>query len=195
MPLPPPVIADVYKVTLAWDRDQGVEARNVFHVQSPGNTESGVATDIDTSLTGAMFSAQVDTQALHRIFVEKLDGTTASITHALAVTRTGQIVGGQPVPSTCSLISIKTARRGPRGRGRIYLGPVGETVQNAGVLAPATVTALTGAWFTFWTALESLATPQFMGIASYKHLDFNRLINISCDGVLATQRRRQQQLA
>src|SRR5258708_12104836 len=103
--------------------------------------------------------------------------------------------GGQAVPSARPPVPGRTARGGPRGRGRIYPGPVGETVQNAGVLAPATVTALTGAWFTFWTALESLATPQFMGIASYKHLDFNRLINISCDGVLATQRRRQQQLA
>jgi hypothetical protein len=121
-----------------------------------------------------------------------LDGTSAGLDGSFG--DTGGEQSGDIIPAACAIVKVRTAQRGPRGRGRVYLGPIGESAQANGILTSAIAGRMTTAWNTWASAILADAATLEFGIASYKHADFHPFDTIAVEGPLGTQRRRQTQL-
>jgi hypothetical protein len=190
---PLPVISDVFRVTLNWNRVNSVQPVNVMNVLCTGGTEAQVAAAFNAHVTSNMFQAMSTAQIVLTYDVIKLDGTSA--THTF--TQTGSAAGGstgQTIPAVAALVSFKTAHRGPQGRGRLYAGPISEVAQDGGALDPTVRTSMQSAWTAFVTAMLANSPVVIPGIASYKHATFNQLSGVTVESPVATQRRRQDQL-
>lgn len=194
--MPLPVINNVYRVTLDWDRAAGIAPRNVMHVLDFDGlrNEAAVGDDVGTLLgtIGHQFDCVSDVYTCSHLTVIKLDGTSAS--QVVAFSETSGQASGDVIPASSGVLSLRTNTRGPRGRGRLYLGPTGEGVQDNGSLGATTVTAMQSAWTTFIDDLAGLAHPLPMVVASYKHATSDYVVSVSMDTLCGTQRRRQDQL-
>lgn len=194
--MPLPVIANVFRVAIAWDRNAGVAPVNVFHVRA-----------VSASLAGDVLNTVLEVEAAHHdmweclksgttndsVTVTPLDGSSAGAVGKITGTRGAG--GGDTIPAAAFVISIRTGQRGPRGRGRLYIGPCVEDDQSNGVCATSTRDTMQTAWNDFATDLnDALTTPVHFGVASYVHSDFHESVSIVCDSIVGTQRRRQDQL-
>lgn len=198
--MPPlPTIPGVYRCVLPWQdlgSTVGVRPVNVLHVEAPTGLASDVATQFANVLgahASLMFDVLYSGLTLQTIQVLKLDGFSA----ALDVTVPGSTSGGGGggvLPQVCTVVSIKTGQRGSRGRGRVYVGPMGETQVNNGRVVTTSVTNMQSGWAAFASALQSGTPEMSLGIASYKHADFNPFTSIRIDPVVGTQRRRVEQI-
>jgi hypothetical protein len=97
-------------------------------------------------------------------------------------------------PAACYLMSFTSGQRGPRGRGRSYIGPVGEGNTDNGVTTGTANAALVDAWNTFLQALFDTDDAWVLTVASYTHSDHHPAEVITFENTIATQRRRQDQL-
>lgn len=194
--MPLPIIANVFRVTLDWARADGIAPRNVIHVEDPahGRSEGDVGTAIGAQLgaIGHQFDCVSSLYVLGSVNVLKLDGSSASVNVPFSAT-SGQ-ASGDVMPAVAGVLSLRTDQRGPQGRGRLYLGPMGEGVQSAGVLSPTVVSAMATAWETFRTNLGTLTPPLPWVVASYKHAVARDILSVTMDSLVGTQRRRQDQL-
>jgi hypothetical protein len=192
MPLnPPPVITDVFKVILRWSPGNSVTAINRLHFEATGGGNvSALHTALVAHLTTNMFDVTAAARHLQSIGITPLDGTSAE-TEFSASGLSGNGTG-QELPQVCAVVSLRTPMRGPRGRGRVYVGPVTEDATLNGAIGPASVSTMQSAWDTFNTAMTAAAFP--LVVASYKHLDDHFVTNILVDAFSGTQRRRQGKL-
>lgn len=194
--MPLPVIADVFRVTFDWSTSGGVTPRNVIHVQDLGHarSEADVGSDIGEVLGSVahLFECVKDSYTLGQLTVIKLDGSSASVVVPFSTTN-GQ-ASGDIIPASSGVLSLRTEVRGPRGRGRLFLGPVGEGAQAGGILSSGVVSDMQAAWLTAADELQSLSPGLPLVVASYKHGDAHPVSNIIMDPVCGTQRRRQTQL-
>jgi hypothetical protein len=194
--VPLPVIADVWRVTFNWTRAFGVQPRNVIHVNRTSlgaSTEEEVGTAILAAYPANLHAPIRVEHVLASLTVLALDGSSAGVD----VPGTGQTGGegsGDVIPNMCAIVSMRTAQRGPRGRGRQYVGPIVETVQNDGSLDGTIRANMLTAWEDFQSNLEAGDPPLSLCIASYKHADFHSVTNITVDPIVGTQRRRLAQL-
>jgi hypothetical protein len=122
-----------------------------------------------------------------------LDGTSATFDTPIGAAIHGGGSGGV-LPQICSVISLHTATRGARGRGRMYIGPMGETQISNGIIGSGTQNTMLTGWGDFHDDLLTKTSGTELAIASYKHGDVHPVINLRVDGVAGTQRRRQNQL-
>lgn len=197
--MPPlPVISNVFRITIPWSQIGGVSPRNIFHVLSP---DSNDVDEIVASLLGGfgdadstkMFKPMNSTVTATSLDVIPLDGTTAQQSVALGGTIGGGSTG-EMSPATAAVVSFHTARRGARGRGRMYVGPCVEGVINNGVLDSTVASTMVTAWGDFITSLPT-QTPQLsLVVASYAHADQHAVVSHRVDFLVGTQRRRQDQL-
>lgn len=191
MPLnPPPVIADLFKVELKWNPYQGVKPTNRLHFHSAAGTVSQLAAALEAHLTAGMFDPMSTGQTLTTFGITPLDGTTAEqeFTWAgIAGAATGEII-----PQGAAIVSLRTLQRGPRGRGRVYVGPVVEGEVINGALGDAAT--LQAAWIAFQAAMFAAAGAWVFEVATYKHLTSNTVTTIIADPLIGTQRRRMDQL-
>lgn len=188
-----PVIPDVSRITVNWNRNSGVMPRNVLHLRdiSGGVTALSTAWNAAKTAAGAHWWDPLPTAFnFASLDVLPLDGT--SPTTSIAVT----VAGGQSdpdfSPATAVVLSLKSSIRGPRGRGRVYLGPCSESFISDGILGTTAAANIAAAWNNFANTLQ--AHDWELGIASYVHSDFHPVVSIRCDTVLGTQKRRQDQL-
>jgi hypothetical protein len=97
------------------------------------------------------------------------------------------------VPNSAYLIHKNTAFGGRKGRGRMYWpGCYGPAIDDAGALAPATVTALTADFATWYTALAGLnLQPALLHSESVDESVLPYAItSFTVDSHIGTQRRR-----
>jgi len=193
---PIPTIPNVYRIQVEWDSTVAVTPVNVFHVRALSGTASAIGTAVATALsahTPQMWDPLYTGIIAHSILVTPLDGTTAGFDVPLGTPIDGGGSGGL-LPQVCAVVSLKSTQRGSRGRGRMYVGPVGETQVTDGNLAGTSQSNMLTAWGAFVNSLNS-GTPSIqLVIASYKHADAHDVTNIRVDTVCGTQRRRQNQL-
>lgn len=190
--MPLPVIADVYRVTLNWATESQVTPHNVIHVETASANEADIAAAIEDNLTTNMIALLGDDQTLESIDVIKLDGTSAQQSFTVTSIVDGQGTGPS-TPAAAGVLSIHTVQRGPRGRGRLFLGPLHDNHNGSGVIVPSTLPgAIVAAWTTFNDALT--AADISMGVASYVHADFHLATGFSMRAAFGTMRRRQDQL-
>ena len=190
-----PVIENVFRCTLNWSTADGVTPRNVFHVRSTAPaTELEIADAINTSTTVEMWNLVGAGYHVDSVTVLALDGSSAGDEKLLAAGNNGG-GAGDPIPSACAVLTQRTAQRGPRGRGRLYLGPMAEGDAGSGLIPGTKLTACVEAWIEFNENLVNDATtPCVMVVASYTHADAHNVTNFSMNPIQGTQRRRQNQL-
>lgn len=193
-----PVIADCYRVTIPWIGSTGPQPRNVFHVTSASSDVLQIGADIgdafhDARATAEPFVCLSDDYLTNELEILPLDGATATVTCPIATSLPG-VASGQKIPQSCMVMSFHTPHRGARGRGRMYIGPITESCQDAGLIDTSKATEAVDAWGLFITALATKATAPLLVVASYVHADVHTVTSLRADAVTGTQRRRVDQL-
>jgi hypothetical protein len=187
--MPPiPTIGGVFRVTLNYASNQGVAPRNVFHVGAPLLDVTEVAGVLNDNWQTQQAQIVGDDFLPTSFDILPLDGTTPTSTWPFE--GPGDFCNGDNefIPEAAAVISLKTSQRGPRGRGRVFIGPAGEANCLNGQLASDNASELQTAWSDFSAAL--LPDGVALVVASYVHEDFHLVENISVSTGLATQRRR-----
>lgn len=196
--MPPlPTITNVYRITLDWAQADGVAPRNVFHVRgTPANvTDLGDAIDdaLGTLVNNELFAVMNSSQLCSSFSILPLDGVTGTVVHGITDPLRGA-GSSSIIPQGAVVMSFHTAVRGPRGRGRMYIGPVREDVVSGGLVDGATLAGMVTHWGDFFDALVAGSPSLEFGIASYEHAQFNPVTSHRGDLVMGTQRRRRDQL-
>lgn len=193
--MPPlPVIEDVYRVTWNFTQDQGVTPRIVQHYWSPSSDVDVLGASLVAATEDGIFQPMPASFEPFDIDVLPLDGTTPTRNFDMPPTHHFCNGGSQGIPAAALIMKWTTAVRGPRGRGRSYIGPVAEDMQDSGQAIAGALSTLTGAWNDMLTTLAGLSPIVSLCVASYTHSDFNVVTGISAERTLGTQRRRQDQL-
>lgn len=187
-----PVIANVFRVTLNFSSGFGPATHNVLHVSAPTRNESDVALQLDEAAVAALWLPLSSAYTLASWTVLALDGSSAGITLGASAGNNGG-GGPEPSPATAAIMTLRTALRGPANRGRIFMGPVGESAMDGGH-ADFDRDAWVGGWGTFAGTLAALDPPIHFGVASYKHATFTELTDFFAQPILGTQRKRQSRL-
>lgn len=191
-----PVITDVYRCTLNWATAANVAPRNVLHIRASSTTEALVGAALLAALGNASsdtecWNTMIASHVLNSVTILALDGSSAS---AIVNTVGGTIKGGQTagdvIPQSCCLVSLRTSQRGPRGRGRVYTGPLAEAIHSNGQINTTNVTAQQGGWNALLTNLPLQTPALHLCVASYVHGDSHDVTSLTVEGVVATQRRR-----
>jgi hypothetical protein len=193
---PLPVIGNCVRVDFLWNSLNGVRPMNTIHVITDGDNMEELAGLIGAAadVAGArLFAPLDDNRVCTSVRMTPLDGVSAGQVENLGTTITGDEAGAE-IPNVASVVSLRTAQRGSRGRGRIYMGPVTETAADGGFIATGIASSIRTAWNDFSEALADSSPIISLGVASYTHEEVNGVTSISVPTVLATQRRRQDQL-
>lgn len=190
---PLPVIANTYRCTLQGNVDAGVAPVNVIHIRASSSSEADVGAAIWDSFisAGYLFGPVPNTFGLTSITVLPLDGTSASLTLTAPEDwdpADHYTDAGDWIPEACGIVSVRTNVRGPRGRGRIFLGPVAEGVQAKGFIGPDVAAATENAWLQFLA--DMLSNDMEWVVASYAHAEANGITQVIGRTGIGTQRRR-----
>lgn len=185
-----PVIADVTRCTLLWDRQNGVMPRNVLHVRRPFITDASVLAAFEAALSNGMFDCMPTSYTLKTIAFLNLDGSSSTF-FGDVTPRHGNGSPPEFIPQSAGIVSLHTALRGQSHRGRVYVGPVCEGDQANGVLSA--VATMTTAWANFRDTLFS-SHGVHLAVASYKHSSSEDVTDIVVRSIVGTQRRRADQL-
>jgi hypothetical protein len=186
-----PVITGTSRVSLEWHNvSLGVPATtvNVLHVQGSTGNESAIASDLATTLAAnqvdALFSLS-NAYHLTNITVTPLDGTSAG--QVFPQTGIAGQASGQVIPQCAVVWTFYTGHRGPRGRGRIYLGPITETINDDGDLVVGGADPGTA----IQAILDDMSgAGHALRVASYLHMDAHDITSFTIHPVIRTQRRR-----
>ena len=186
-----PVISACNRVALEWTNTGGgwpPVAVNVLHCfGAPGN-EADIAGALNSTLfdnqNDALFSLHED-YSLTNISVTPLNGTSAA--QVFPQTGTAGHATGDPIPQCAVVWTWYTGHRGPSGRGRIYLGPISEAVQDDGNLIVGTADPGTA----IQAILDDMDGAGFpLQVASYVHAVARPITSFTIHPVIRTQRRR-----
>ena len=189
--MPLPVISNVMRVSLEWTNTAGgwpFVAVNVMHFRGAPGDESDVATalasTLNTNQNDALFSLSEDYD-LTNISVTPLDGTSSA--QVFPQTGISGHATGQAIPQCAVVWTFYTGHRGPSGRGRIYLGPITETINDDGNLIVGTSDP--------GTAIQAIIDDMLgagheLLVASYTHSVARDVSSFTIHPLIRTQRRR-----
>lgn len=104
----------------------------------------------------------------------------------------GDATGDAIAPQVSALITKTTNTGGRRGRGRLFMPGLPESaVDQSGVVDPANRAALTGVWEDFREAIAAADLPMVV-LHSSGSVAPTTVTALSCQGQVATQRRRNR---
>lgn len=193
---PLPVIGNCVRVAINWTTVVGIRPVNVFHLITSSTNESEIGEALDDTLdaiTGNPFAVVMDNYAIESWSITLL--SSASATQIVtSTTSKGGTGGGNLVPQVAGVLSMRTAQRGSRGRGRLFLGPCGESDIDSGNLAIGIPPAMVAAWQEWADELAANPLNISFGVASYTHEEVNGVTSFSMRRPCGTQRRRQDQI-
>jgi len=193
--MPLPVIDKVYRVTFNWTGGPNPpEANNVIHLHDAGShTLDTVGSDLldvlaDTDVAN-LGNPIKDTYSLGSVDILPLDGVTATRHFDVSP---GDIItgasGGDVVPQVACVVSFATAVRGRRSRGRVFLGPCGESAIADGLVAFARQELVAASWAAFTTGLADHNIP--LQVTSYRGHTTHDVTHVSVRAHTGTVRRR-----
>lgn len=190
---PLPVIADTARVALSWFSSDGTSATNVLHVHAPGKTAAQIATILDTRASTVLWHNVSSRAHVQQIEITPLDGTTATQIFNPATPANWVGVGSASnIVEACTIIQFRTAQRGARGRGRLFLPFVPEDATEGGILVGSNLTQPPPQWRIFADNIASDGAT--LVVASYVHADQHTVTSIGVDQVIGIQRRRVERL-
>jgi len=188
--MPPlPEIADCFRVTFNWTNlSGGPSSHNVMHFTSASLNEEDLGNALEAQLDDAMFTAISADYECVSLDIIKLDGTSA--------TQTYEFTGGgfhgdgsdQIIYEGAACVSLRSLVRGPKGRGRVFLGPVSEGSTGNGLINPTGVAIMQSAWDSFIIGIAG--ADAILSVASYVHETAYAVQTAHVDEYLCTQRRR-----
>ena len=209
---PLPSITNVFRVAFNWVHTNGQTAANVMHFRAPSLNTGGVATAIDTNVTANMWAMASLNAHVESLSITPLDGTGATLPYPVTGSKWAGTVSASIdfVPDAACVVSLRTAKRGRRYRGRVYIPFQCESqIANGVITGSLTVTA------NDWTAfLANMATASCrLVVATYGHglvktpgvyppaytettwsPDATDVATAVVESILGTQRRRQGRL-
>nr|CRY96845.1 hypothetical protein [uncultured prokaryote] len=193
---PLPTIGNCVRVALNFTNYGGVAPVNVFHLITDSDDEEEIANTVhDGFLDGDSncFAGVSSQYSIATIGVTILDGSSAGqvITQPQTV---GGLAGSAPIPAVAAVLSLRTSQRGSRGRGRLYLGPIGEGVFDNGIIDTSVAGPMVQGWKDLQLYLVASTLNASLGVASYTHEEVNGVTAITMRSQAGTQRRRQDQL-
>jgi len=190
--MPLPIVAATYQAVLVWNNPSAPRAAaNVLHFRNSlgVNTAADLYADMDTNVTTSMWSVLSTASRVVEVNITKLDGSSAGQAfQPAAVAKWAGANAGDLILQGAAVVSLKSNVRGPRGRNRVFLPWVVESVQSNGVLASGNVTAMGNAWGAFVVAMS--AAGWDLVAVSGVHADANLVTTIAVRSALKTQRRR-----
>lgn len=140
--MPLPLIADTARAVAEWTLPNGRQGANIWHIRKTSALTWSVAADTFASAmtTWINVAAPGATTALkthlsngcrfERLRFTVLDGVTASFTRTIGISG---VDASAPLPVNVALvITLRTALRGRRNRGRIYIAGFAEDQNAAG---------------------------------------------------------------
>lgn len=184
------------RVAINWSSSAGIRPVNVFHLITSSQNEFEIGEALDEAFTGdgeAAFTPVMENFTIESWSITNLGGSNATQIIPSGAAISGG-TGGNIVPQVAGVLSMRTNIRGSRGRGRLYLGPAGETNIDAGLWALGVPPGTVAGWL---AAAESLADNPLnisFGVASYVHEEVAGVSSFSMRRAAGTQRRRQNQV-
>jgi len=197
--MPLPVITDTFRITLDWGPvTTGETVANVFHVHANGASETDVADGLEPIIegwatSGNPYAALSNGFQLSQFTVLALDGVSAGIVRVPSPAPHGG-ASGEAIPQVAQIVSFYTTTRGPRGRGRQFIGPATESEVSGGAFTVIFSAAVETNWNAFNTALGAAATPMALCVASYAHATQSEVSDIVAKIGSGTQRRRMDRV-
>lgn len=187
---PLPVIEGVYRVTINLTAQGALSPVNVFHIAGTPGTDAEAQAALSLAWQSNMLSPVPDVFEPTTYTIIPLDGTTPSSDHVINPDAHPLCNAGDDdwSPETAAVLKFKSNFRGPSGRGRIFIGPLGEGSMADGKWVGEGVADVLEAWENFNDALNTEAFT--MCVASYTNEVAHVITNISANLELATQRRR-----
>lgn len=195
--MPLPVIPNVCRVTLNWTNPGGgVRAVNVTHWQTGGDgfNVSDFGTQFDANIANDLWKPIHSDYQLLTIDMLPLDGTSPTSTKTLTPGATGGSAG-DVIPAMCQINSLRTDQRGPEGRGRLFLGPTGDSWWTNGLSGSTELATLEASWVSFLLAMHTAGDLYALMVASYAHATANFVQTMHFPQSAGIQRRRQEQLS
>lgn len=212
--MPPlPVISGVHRVAFNWRVSAtGPFATNVMHFKGASTDTLALKNALDANVTTAMWAGCGTTTNVYQLQITPLDGSSATVIYAVSGAKwAGSVVGTAIEPAPSVIVALKTATRGRRSRGRVFIPFPDETSVNNGSFS-GTIATNQSAWDTFRTAMNTSLYP--MVVASYGHgyhktggkgqpivytpvtwaPDSYPVTSCTVESVLGTQRKRQSRL-
>lgn len=195
-----PVIADTFRVVLKWTHATGQTAVNVLHIHD--DTGTATRTDIynalNTHVSSSMWGIVAQGGSVTEVDITPLDGSTATATFLTGSpskwTGASGNVSDPFFPAGSGLLKLQTDLRGPAHRGRVFLPFVPENEVTDGSIDGSIASTVSTAWETFRNALLTNSPAVSLDVASYKHASTTPVQKVTCEPVIATQRRRQNRL-
>jgi hypothetical protein len=195
---PLPTIAGCVRVTLPFNPAGAFAPVNVFHFETELDTEEEIG-DAFSAGWQAVRASDEPLWAVSSSFIAshleiiKLDGSSATYEYTLPTVIQGNTAGDMS-PASAAVVTLATGQRGPRGRGRKYLGPLAESKIADGQLETASQTQMQDAWDGLLAEWDSPLGNIRMVVASYTHGDMHTVTSTKVQKILGTQRRRQDML-
>lgn len=152
-----PVIEDVYQVRWDWLNSSGPDPVNVMNYRWTGSGTESIAdltAAMNSNLDNDMFLDMANTVSLAAATITPLDGVTAGQVVTITPTRLGS-ESTNLVPEAAVIVAMQTPLRGPAGRGRIFLGPLGEGQVSNGVILATNLALMQTAWNDYIVNMEA----------------------------------------
>lgn len=192
---PLPIIDDTTRVCINFATVAGVTPRCIHHVRAATADVEQIADDLWLTFVDGMFGPMLSAHEPQSISLTRLDGTSATFVSPRPEGSLTMCLGtGQMMPSVAAVVSLRTLIRGPKARGRQYVGPIVEQAQENGVMDGATRVNLQNAWVQYANDLTELDPAMALCVASYTHAESYLVNSISVDTLTGNQRRRLDQL-
>lgn len=205
-----PVIADGFRAILAFTPTGGGREWTV-HADYVSDHVSPAASEVAEGIEAAMAAWKVDgidastqtqdfftdNQDFIRITVYALDGESVPwvVTPAVTSFGTGTTSSSMP-PDLAVVTTLRTAERGPRGRGRMYWSPSCVVANSGGMVAAGAVRQLGERFGVFFGEITSLLGETFHQVVIGRESEGSGVriarpvIQWSCDTHWDVQRRR-----
>ena len=193
---PLPIIENAVRVGINWSASAGIRPVNVFHLITDSQSEVAIGAALDSAFdapAGNPFSIVMANFQIESWAITLLSSSSATQIVPCTETITGS-GGGNMIPQVAGVLSMRTSERGSRGRGRLFLGPVGEADADAGLMSSGIPAGTVAAWNTVADELAADPLNISFGVASYVHQEIAGVQTFSMRRAFGTQRRRQNQV-
>ena len=189
---PLPIISNVTRVAFNWGPTPNCV--NVMHFHQDAPSIAGLVSSLEAHVKAPMWKLLPAFQICSTMTLTPLDGSSASFTASLPATADWKgAATGDCIPGSCYVVSSKTVERGRSARGRVYVGPLAETMNFNGMLSSTDRLASETDWNRFAADMITASSPWV--VASYKNRTALSVLNVSIRAAAGTQRRRQSRLA
>lgn len=138
-----------------------------MHFKGASTDTLALKNALDANASANMWIGTSTSTTIYELSITPLDGTSATIVYPVTGAKwAGTMAHSDYSPASAAVISLKTATRGRRARGRLFIPFQQEAAITNGTI-PGALTTFQTAWDTFRTAMTTALYP--LVIASYGH--------------------------